>query len=74
MNLDFPTILVILSFVTGVIWLIDALFFAKKRKQIIQQAGEGVDPETLPQEHWIVETAKSLFPVIFVVLFLRSFV
>ncbi len=33
MNFDYSLILLILVFISGVIWLIDALFFAKNRKQ-----------------------------------------
>jgi len=63
MNFDLPTILVIASAVTGGIWLIDILFFAAKRNQ------NGVKKDPL-----ILEYSKSFFPVIFVVLLLRSFV
>jgi len=56
--MNFPLILVIITFVTGAYWLIDALFFAKKR--------EGDEPLA-------VEYARSFFPVLFLVLILRSF-
>ena len=60
MDINFPLILVILVFVTGVIWLLDKLVLAKKR---------GADEST---PTWI-EYSGSFFPVLFIVLILRSF-
>ncbi len=65
MHFDFPTFLVLASFVTGVIWLIDARLFAPKRRMA---AADGK-----PKEPLIVEYSRSFFPVILVVLLLRSF-
>ena len=56
--MTFPLILVIVTFVTGIFWLIDSLFFAPKRT--------GDEPI-------LVEYARSFFPVLFIVLVLRSF-
>lgn len=58
--MNFALILVILSFVSGVIYLLDILFWAKKRNA--QQ-----------QPNKIIEYARSFFPVFFIVLLLRSF-
>lgn len=66
MSLTFPAILVLATFLTGLIWLIDALFFAKKRNLNVVD-GKGSEPV-------IVEYAKSFFPVILIVLILRSFI
>lgn len=60
MDINFPLILVVLVFVTGLVALADKLFFAKKRRQ--EQ-----------QEPLLVEYSKSFFPVLFIVLVLRSF-
>jgi len=75
MNFDFSALLVFLTFVSGLIWLIDSIFFAAKRKAN-HQSHENKDSENeeglkLPL---IVEYAKSFFPVFFIVLILRSFV
>ncbi len=52
----------------GVVWGFDRLFFYKKRQARYAAAGkEYRDPAP-------VDWARSLFPVIFVVLLLRSFV
>lgn len=66
MSVDFAAILVILSALTGLIWAIDALFFAAKRRARAA-GGEVVEP-------LIVEYARSFFPVIFIVLLIRSFI
>jgi signal peptidase I len=75
MNLDFPTILVLATFITGGIWLVDALLFAPKRRQLAAEGGgEGGDAVPEAKEPVVVEYARSFFPVILVVLLLRSFV
>jgi signal peptidase I len=64
MNFDFALLLVVLSGITGVVWLIDALFFNKAR---LAENPPIKDP--VP-----VEYAKSFFPVLFAILLIRSFV
>ena len=78
MNLDFPTILVAATFLTGLIWGIDALFFASKRRRKLAAAdGDApLDPSSakhLDKEPLLVEVSRSFFPVILIVLLLRSF-
>ena len=63
MKLDFALILTLLALATGLIWLLDKLLFEKRRL-----AGQADAKEPV-----VVEYAKSLFPVIFLVLGLRSF-
>lgn len=58
--MNFPLILVILTAVTGLIWLIDRLFFNRRRAS---------DRDPL-----LVDYAKSFFPVLLIVLVLRSFI
>ncbi len=60
MNFDFPTILFLASVVTGLIWLADVLLWKPRR-------------EDKEKEPVIVEYARSFFPIILVVLLLRSF-
>lgn len=64
MDFDFALFLVIASVVSGVIWLLDAKIFAPKRSAL----GGGDTKEPV-----IAEYARSLFPVFFIVLVLRSF-
>jgi len=58
---SFPLLMVIATCVTGVIWLIDRLFFKPGR------SGESGEPI-------LVDYAGSFFPVLLIVLVLRSFV
>ncbi len=76
MNFDFPAFLVLASALTGGIWLADALLFAPRRRRLAAEAA-GADPAAPPpvlREPVVVEYARSFFPVIFIVLLLRSFV
>jgi signal peptidase I len=66
MSFNFPAFLVLATFVTGVIWLIDALFFAPRRRRLTGEGQRVPDPA-------VVEYSKSFFPVILAVLLLRSF-
>ncbi len=68
MRVDFALILVLLSALTGLIWLLDHLLFAKARQQRAAAA-----PDNAISEPVIVEYARSFFPVIFAVLLIRSF-
>lgn len=58
--MDFALILFLLSVITGSVWLLDKFVLKAKR-------AEGA------AEPWWVEYAKSFFPVILVVFFIRSF-
>ena len=79
MNLDFPTILVAATLITGLIWAADVLLFApRRRQQAAALGGEGmeIEParlEAVMKEPTVVEYSKSFFPVILAVLLLRSF-
>lgn len=61
MQFDFELLLTLIVVVSGIIWLLDSLFFAGKR-----QAAQQKNPA-------LVEYAKSFFPVLLLVLLLRSF-
>ena len=89
MDINFPLLLVIAVFVSGIVWLFDLAFLAKNRRQAIvavdQQFSElDVSEQTegsvyqvartrAEREPLMVEYAKSFFPVLFIVLILRSF-
>jgi signal peptidase I len=73
-SVDFAAILVSLSALTGAIWLIDSLFFAKARAAAYPGPESGVVAAgESRKEPLIVEYARSFFPVIFIVLLIRSF-
>jgi signal peptidase I len=70
-NFDFAALLVGLAAFTGIVWGIDALFFAKARAERAQ-AGSSLGTEVV-REPVIVEYSRSFFPVIVIVLIVRSF-
>ena len=63
----FEIILVVLTAFTGLVWLLDKLFLARRRK-----ASEGLLDEG--EEPVVIDYSKAFFPVLAVVLILRSFV
>ncbi len=89
MDIDFPLILVILVFGTGLIWLADALFLAPGRRRALQAlqseyprwqeegSAEAAQYQArareVAPEPTVVEYARSFFPVLVVVFVLRSF-
>ena len=67
---DFSFMLVVVGAVSGIIWAADQLFFARRRKLAAVSAGT---PAELVREPIAVEYARSFFPVIILVLVIRSF-
>ncbi len=77
----FSLMLVIVTLITGIVWLLEKLVFAKKRQakvaEIEAQTANGLDAVTLQKverQPWWVENSVSIFPVIAFVLVLRSFI
>ena len=66
MIFDFSFALVIATLVTGLVWAADAWYFKPRR---LARAAAG----TLPPEPVLVEYSRSFFPIILVVLLIRSF-
>jgi signal peptidase I len=62
--LDFALILVVATAATGLIWVVDALFFKWRRTAAL--GNKAVEPV-------LVEYARSFFPILLLVLVLRSF-
>src|SRR5690606_26849439 len=82
MDIDFSLVLLVLVAISGAIALFDRLLLAPKRRatadrlRASQKAGQGGlnDAVTVAeQEPVLVEYAKSFFPVLLIVLVLRSF-
>lgn len=87
MDINFPLILVILVFVSGLIWLFDLLVLSGPRKSALanidrqfewvtdKQSDKGylTAVASAQREPVLVEYAKSFFPILAVVLVLRSF-
>lgn len=84
MNIDFSLVLVVLTALTGSVVLLDAVYFAPKRKRSItnyqkEQGHAQAHPDDkvvagLSRLPLWIEYPKSFFPVLLVVLLLRSFV
>ncbi len=69
MILDFSFALVVATLVTGLIWAADAWYFRPIR---VQRAGAIAGASPL-KEPVVVEYARSFFPIILIVLLIRSF-
>ena len=65
MTFDFSALLVLLTGLSGLVWALDALFFARNRELA---GGDG------GKQPLLVDYARSLFPVFLIVLVLRSFI
>src|SRR3546814_13348572 len=63
----FEIALVVLTLLSGLVWLLDNLVLAKRRAANAGLLDEGREP-------WYVDYAKAFFPVLAIVLVLRSFV
>jgi signal peptidase I len=68
----FTEILFVATLVTGLIWLIDSLFFKPKRNLLSFSSDKKVDKAGLPEPK-IVEYSKAFFPILLIVLLVRSF-
>lgn len=80
MDFDFALVLVVLTLISGIIWAYDRFSLAPKREEKLNAAqaqAEGELPESvvaeLTRESGWVDTGRSMFPVLFIVLVLRSF-
>lgn len=79
--MDFSLLLVVAVAVTGLIWLLDAVWLGNARRARVAaveaETGEPLDETSrrrVAKEPWPVDYARSFFPVLLVVLLLRSFV
>ena len=73
---DFATILFLLVVISGCIWLVDSLFFGKKREQrqaALPPAATVEEIEQAARLPVLVDYARSFFPIFLIVLILRSF-
>jgi len=68
---DFSLMLVVVGALSGVIWALDRAFFARRRTAAAAAAGTPIERV---REPIAVEYARSFFPVIILVLVIRSFI
>ncbi len=76
MTMDFSALLVLLTFVSGLIWLLDHIFLLPRRKEMLAAPGSDIDDElaeSITKQPVLVEYARSFFPIFLIVLLLRSF-
>ena len=64
---DFAVILTVLTLVTGVVWLLDKLWFGPRRRAKL-------NADAIDKPNGFIDFCRSFFPVIFAVLMLRSFI
>lgn len=82
MNVNLELILVIGTLISGIIVLLDKLVLAeKRRKRILNQTYDAKfnqgDSQTANKEYkepWYIDYSRSFFPVLLIVLILRSFI
>ena len=74
MRFDFPTLIVVLVFATGLIWAFDAAVLARRRRAAARADGNDPEHGVVAPPSRIVEYSKSFFPVFLIVLVLRSFI
>jgi signal peptidase I len=68
MNINLPLILVLVTFISGLIWLADVLFFAAKRRgNTSPDFNSSTDKEPL-----LIEYARAFFQIFLIVLVIRS--
>lgn len=70
--MSFPLLLVLLTFVTGGIWLLDVLVLRKRRMKAASEVFGDLVKAKYDSPAW-VEYSRSFFPIFLVVLLLRSF-
>lgn len=68
MKPDFSLLLVLLTGLTGLVWLLDSLFL--KRKRMDRAVRKKIER---PRDPVLIEYSRSLFPVLLIVLLFRSF-
>ena len=75
MNINFPLILVVLVAITGLVALLDMLFWAPKRQRHLDESvlDAGQEPEDLLKRPMLIDYSRSFFPVLLLVLLIRSF-
>lgn len=84
MDFDFALVLVSLTFLAAIGWVYDRMMLSANRQQRIataaaqaEQTGAELSDDLLDdlnKENMLIDLSRSLFPVLFIVLILRSFV
>ncbi|MGD8415676.1 MAG: signal peptidase I [Pseudomonadales bacterium] len=77
MDIDMPLVLTWAVLITGAIWAFDVLFLKSRRlaarQALVESGGKSTDVAEQVREPVLVEYARSFFPILVLVLVLRSF-
>ena len=73
MSVNFPLVLLVATAFTGLVWLIDFFLLRPKREQEAELAKTDTAKQEVLKEPVVVEYSISFFPVLAIVLVLRSF-
>ena len=77
MSMHFPLFLVLATGLAGLAWLVDIFFLRPRRRtavsNIAARANSNIAAEAVTKPHLLVDYAIQFFPVLLVVLILRSF-
>ncbi|MGH8482087.1 MAG: S26 family signal peptidase, partial [Nevskiaceae bacterium] len=65
-HFDFATLLALLTLVTGVVWALDKWWLGPRRRAALP-------PDGVDKPNGVIDFCRSFFPVILLVLLLRSF-
>ncbi|MCW8828758.1 MAG: signal peptidase I [Gammaproteobacteria bacterium] len=80
MTVDFPLLLVTFTLVTGILWALDTVLWAPKRRakaDLLESSGADISAQEIERarrEPYLIELSRSFFPIILIVLLVRSFV
>ena len=81
-HFDLELVLLLGTVITGLVWLLDKLFLGdKRRKRALEKSYNAVHSQDAVEprrkdyrEPWFIDLCKSFFPILLIVLVLRSFV
>lgn len=73
MNIDFSAVLVVLTALSGLIWGLDSVMFARRRRERARGNGLAAGHASELPLPLVVDYARSFFPIFLIVLVLRSF-
>ena len=81
-HFDLELALLIGTIVTGIVWLLDKIFLGdRRRKSALERSYNATHGQELAEastkeyrEPWFIDLCKSFFPILLIVLLLRSFV
>ena len=74
LRFDFPNLIVLLVFATGIIWAFDAAVLARRRRAVARQVEGAPENVVVAPPPRLVKLSKGYFPGFLIVLVLRSYI